>query len=77
MYDKNTMEHYETYTEKGKDFQANSVTCLSVHPERSDYVLIGYHFGQIALLDVTDPRKAVKIVKDAHKGQALVNLKFC
>lgn len=50
---------------------------IEVHPTRSEYVLIGYSFGQIVLIDVTDPGKSLKVIKDHHKGSTIANLAFC
>ena len=40
-------------------------------------MLIGYNFGQIVLIDVTDPGKSLKVIKDHHKGSSVSNLAFC
>jgi hypothetical protein len=50
---------------------------IEIHPARSEYVLIGYSFGQIVLIDVTDPSRALKVIKDHHKGSTIANLAFC
>lgn len=31
----------------------------------------------MVLLDVTEPKKSLKIIKDHHKGVPIANLKFC
>jgi hypothetical protein len=48
-----------------------------VHPTRPEYVLIGYQLGQLVLVDVTAPEKALKTVKDHHKGASIANAAFC
>ena len=77
MYDKDTQEPFECFVEKSKEFYGNSITAIEIHPVRNEYVLIGYHFGQIVLLDVCDPGKSLKVIKDHHKGSTIVNLAFC
>jgi hypothetical protein len=77
MYDRETQEPYDCFMEKGKEFQGNAITVIEVHPTRSEYVLIGYSFGQIVLIDVTDPGKSLKVIKDHHKGSTIANLAFC
>lgn len=42
MYDRETQEPYAIFAEKGKEFQANAVSAIDVHPTRPEYVLIGY-----------------------------------
>ena len=42
MYDRETQQPYERFIEKGKEFQANPITAIEVHPQKSEYVLIGY-----------------------------------
>ena len=45
MYDRSTQEDYEIYKEKGKEFEANAITALVVHPTKPEYILIGYQMG--------------------------------
>ena len=79
MYDRDTEEKYDCFKmdQKNKDFQSNAITVIEIHPARSEYVLIGYNFGQIVLIDVTDPGKSLKVIKDHHKGSTISNLAFC
>ena len=42
MYDRETQDPYQRFIEKGKEFQANPITAIEVHPQKSEYVLIGY-----------------------------------
>lgn len=55
----------------------NAVTALDIHPTRPEYVAIGYEKGQLALIDVTEPEKTLKLIKDHHKGAPISNIKFC
>jgi hypothetical protein len=77
MFDRESEEIYATFSEKSKDFLGNAVTCMDVHPLRSDYVIIGFERGQLAIIDATDPNKSVKLIKDHHKNVAITNIKFC
>ena len=63
--------------EKGKDFQANPIVAIAVHPTFTEYVILGYQFGQIVLIDVLKPVRTLKIVKDHHRGSTIANLQFC
>jgi hypothetical protein len=64
------------YTPEGKEYNKNAVTCLDVHPKRPEYVVIGYHGGQLILLDCTNFKKAVKKVGDHHKNSSIVSVRF-
>jgi len=77
MYDRESQEPYDVFHERGKDFQGNPVSVIEVHPTRNEYVLIGYQFGQVVLIDVTEPGKSLKVVKDHHKGSTIASLAFC
>jgi hypothetical protein len=50
-----------------KEFIDNAVTCIDVHPHRSKYVVIGFQKGQISLVDLTEMKKNLKLIKDHHK----------
>tara|TARA_B110000285_G_C15071182_1_gene588064 strand:- start:377 stop:514 length:138 start_codon:yes stop_codon:yes gene_type:complete len=45
MFDRDDQEPYAVFAEKGKEFQGNAITAIAVHPQRSDYVAIGYEQG--------------------------------
>jgi hypothetical protein len=77
MFDKDSEDDYHIFSEKNKEFIGNTVTSIDVHPTRTDYLVIGYEKGQMVLVDVTDPRKSLKVIKDHHKGAAVSNIKFC
>ena len=77
MFDRGNEEMYSMFIDKHKDFNANAMTAIDVHPTRSDYVVMGFSRGQLVLLDSTDPKKALKVVKDYHKGSTITNVKFC
>ncbi len=77
MYDRSTQEEYEIFKEKGKEFESNAITAIAVHPLKPEYILIGYGQGQIILMDVvTSPNKPIKVIKDHHKGNCIVNMVF-
>jgi len=76
MYGLETYEFLHKYVEKGKEFVNNPITCIAVHPVKSDYVLLGFRGGQIVLMDVTDYTKSLKVIKDHHKGVPIANLAF-
>lgn len=77
MFDRESEEDYHVFAEKSKEFLGNAITAIDVHPTRTDYVVIGYEKGQMVLIDVTEPKKSLKMIKDHHKGVAISNLKFC
>ena len=77
MFDKQSEQEYSVFSEKSKDFLGNAVTALDVHPTRSEYVILGFERGQLVLIDVSDPKKSLKVIKDHHKGQPIGNVKFC
>ena len=68
MFDKQSEQEYSVFSEKSKDFLGNAVTALDVHPTRSEYVILGFERGQLVLIDVSDPKKSLKVIKDHHKG---------
>jgi len=76
MFDRESEEDYASFSEKTKEFLGNSVTAIDVHPNRTEYVVLGYERGQLVLFDATDPKKSVKVVKDHHKGLPVVSVKF-
>eukprot|EP00347_Sterkiella_histriomuscorum_P024298 403331615 len=76
MFDRESEEDYSNFTEKSKEFIGNSVTAIDVHPNRTEYVVVGYERGQMVLFDVTEPKKSIKVIKDHHKLAAIINIKF-
>lgn len=77
MFDKQSEQEYSIFSEKSKDFLGNAVTAMDVHPTRSEYVALGFERGQIVLIDVSEPKKSLKVIKDLHKGLPIGNVKFC
>lgn len=77
MFSLETQELYAEFIEKGKEFTNNPITCIAVHPIKSEYVLLGYKGGQIVLFDALDTSKSLKVIKDHHKGSAIANMCFC
>lgn len=77
MYDREREDEYETFFSSKKDSGGNAITAIDVHPLRTEYIVIGNLKGQLILLDVTNPKKALKTIKDYHKGVQIVNVKFC
>ena len=45
MFGKDTQEEYAQFKVKDKEFVGNAVTCMDVHPLRTDYVVLGYMKG--------------------------------
>lgn len=76
MFDRETEEDYASFTEKTKEFLGNAVTAIDVHPNRTEYVVLGYERGQMVLFDATDPKKSIKSIKDHHKNAGIVTIKF-
>lgn len=77
MFDREREDDYEIYISSKKDFSGNAITAIDVHPQRTEYVILGYMRGQLVLLDVTTPKKPLKTIKDYHKGLQIINVKFC
>ena len=55
---------------------------MHIHPLRTEYLVVGFQGGQfmivdLSMLDKNSMLKPKKLVKDHHKGQALVSVKFC
>lgn len=42
MFDRESQTHYDTFTEKSKEFLGNAVTAIDVHPLRSEFVVLGF-----------------------------------
>eukprot|EP00347_Sterkiella_histriomuscorum_P012402 403368713 len=76
MFDRENEEEYANFSEKSKDFLGNSVTVIDVHNLRPEYVVMGYERGQLVLVDIQEPKKSVKVIKDHHK-MPIMNVKFC
>ncbi len=77
MFDRENEEDYAIFSEKSKEFLGNPVTAIDVHPNRTEYIVLGYERGQLVLFDCTDPKKSIKVIKDHHKNVPIVNVKFC
>ncbi len=45
MFDRESEEDYASFTEKTKEFLGNAVTSIDVHPNRTEYVVLGYERG--------------------------------
>jgi len=52
MFDRETENHYATFSDKSKDFIGNPVTSIDVHPLKPDFVVIGFERGQLVLIDM-------------------------
>lgn len=55
---------------------------MHIHPLRTEYIVVGFQGGQfiivdLSLLDKNNMLKPKKVVKDHHRGQPLVQVKFC
>ena len=78
MFDRENEDDYDSFTDKGKEFLGNAVTCIDIHHLRSEYAVLGYERGQLVLFDATEPKKSVKTIKDHHPASAsIVDIKFC
>lgn len=53
VYDKDNEKFHSLYRDDSKEFTNNAITCVDVHPNRPEYVVIGYLRGQVILLDLT------------------------
>ena len=76
-FDRDTEKLWGKFYEDDKAFKNNPITCIDVHPLRSEYVALGYEKGQIILIDLTEISKSKKVIKDHHKGSPLISIKFC
>ena len=70
-YNRETLELFGRFIEGKNEFENNPITCMHIHPLRTEYVCLGYQGGQIVLVDLTqydDNRriKARKVIKDHH-----------
>ena len=45
VYERETEAQWCIHKESGKEFNMNPITCLDVHPWRSEYVAIGFERG--------------------------------
>jgi hypothetical protein len=77
MFGRENEDHYDTFTDKSKEFLGNAVTSIDLHPLRPEYAVLGYERGQLVLFDATEPKKSIKTIKDNHVGAAVVDVKFC
>ena len=68
MFDRESEEEYCEFTEKNKEFIGNEITAIDVHPTRPEYIVIGFTKGQLVLFDASDPKKSIKVIKEAHKA---------
>lgn len=59
-----------------KDFRNNAVTCIDIHPTKSQYVVLGYQYWELVLLDIREIKKPWKIIKDHHR-MSVTDVKFC
>ena len=55
---------------------------MHIHPLRTEYLVAGFHGGQfmivdLSMLDKNHMFKPKKLVKDHHKDQAIVSVRFC
>jgi len=76
MFDRETEEEYASFSEKTKEFLGNSITAIDVHQNRPEFVILGFERGQLVLIDVHEPKKSIKIIKDHHKVP-IINVNFC
>lgn len=75
-FERDSEKLWGKFFEDDKAFRGNAITCIDVHPLRTEYVVIGYQFGQLILVDLTAITKSKKVIKDHHKNAAVVSVKF-
>lgn len=75
-YNKESEQPFGINKQDGKDFIDNAITCIDVHLRRPDYCVVGYARGQLALINLKEIKKTVKLIKDHHK-KPVVSVKFC
>ena len=81
-YNRETCRLWGRFSDEENDFTNNPITCVHIHPLRTEYVVVGFQGGQfmicnLACKDKKDLIQPTKLVKDHHEGQALVSVKFC
>lgn len=76
MFDRESEEDYANFSEKSREFIGNAITSIDVHPNRTEYIVLGFERGQLVLIDATEPKKSIKVIKDHHKNAAIINVKF-
>ena len=64
------------HKEDGKEFIDNAITSIDIHARRPEYCVIGFARGQMALININEIKKTVKLIKDHHK-KPIVSVKFC
>ena len=42
IFDLESEEYYATFSDKGKEYQGNSITAIDVHPINTEFVVFGY-----------------------------------
>jgi hypothetical protein len=52
VYERDTEKLRFIYKESGKEFSMNPITCIDVHPWRTEYVVLGFERGQMALINI-------------------------
>lgn len=45
MFDRESEEDYAVFTEKSKEFLGNAVTAIDVHPNKTEYIVLGFERG--------------------------------
>lgn len=81
-YNRETCNPYGRFEDHHSEFENNAVTCMHIHPLRTEYLAVGFHGGQymivdLSILDKNHMLKPKKLVKDHHRGEAVVSIKFC
>jgi len=81
-YNRETCRPYGRFHDSSSEFENNPVTCMNIHPLRTEYMVVGFQGGQfmicdLSLLDKNNMLKPKKVIKDHHRGQSIVSIKFC
>jgi hypothetical protein len=53
-------------TNKPETTSDNAVTAIDVHALRPEFCCVGYQKGHIALINLSQPNKTLKLIKDHH-----------
>ena len=75
-FERDTDQLVTVYTESGKDYKNNPITCIDVHPKRQEFVVLGFLGGQVTLVNI-ETKKNIKQIEKIHKGASVVAVKFC
>jgi hypothetical protein len=66
-FERDSQKLWGKFFENDKAFRGNAITCMDVHPLRTEYVILGFQGGQLILIDLTE----------IQKNASIISVKFC